>query len=94
MLVVNIAHPIILAVGTTLLFFAGKNGHIALWFIQLELISILAIYFLFVEVAASNIVPFAIIILFTVLASEGAVGLGLIINRSRGMANELQKVKF
>jgi len=54
----------------------------------------LAIYFLFVEVVSSNIVPFAVIILFTVLASEGAAGLALIVRSSRIMSNELQKVKF
>ena len=54
----------------------------------------LSVYFLFAERARRGVPVVFIIALFTTLASEGAVGLTIIVSNRRTVAGELLKRKF
>ena len=70
------------------------QGHVANWFIQLEVISLLLVYLVYVERVNAGLAPFTAIIVFTALASEGAIGLAVIVKNSRGARTELLKSRF
>ena len=92
--IISIYHPIAGARFLGVVIFLSRSGHMAIWFIQLELVSMLAVYLLFVEGARSGVPVFFIIALFTTLASEGAVGLTIIVSNRRRVVGELLKRKF
>ena len=54
----------------------------------------MSVYFLFAERARRGVPVVFIIALFTTLASEGAVGLTIIVSNRRTVAGELLKRKF
>jgi NADH:ubiquinone oxidoreductase subunit K len=72
----------------------GRQGHVANWFIQLEVVSLLIVYLVFVESAGAGLAPFIVIMIFTALASEGAIGLAVIVKNRRGSRAELLKSQF
>jgi len=73
---------------------AASGGHVANWFIQLEAFSMLVIYSIFIYRVEAGGPQISLLVLFTVLASEGAVGLAVIVRNRRSCKVELIKRRF
>lgn len=86
--------PVVVAAMVAGVSMSVKNGHLAVWFIQLEIISILSLYALLGDSSYGGPPPFSALIAFTALASEGAAGLALIVSCSRVSRGEILKAHY
>lgn len=86
--------PVVARVMVAAVIMTRGRGHVANWFIQLEAVSLLVVYVVFIERAGAGLAPFTVIIIFTALASEGAIGLAVIVKNRRGSRSEILKSRF
>lgn len=87
----NRADPITFITIATVYFFSFSKGHLAVLLIQLEILALITVYAIFLAVSGNNPVLFLALLIFTVIASEGRVGLAFLLKARRQFSPEMEK---
>jgi len=83
--------PLVTAVIVILIIFFVQRGHIGVTLIQLEFLSLFALYLVLVKFYAVSLKTVVLYLLFCVMASEAALGLSFLVVSRRQNGGELEK---
>jgi len=83
--------PLVAAVIVILIIFFVQRGHIGVTLIQLEFLSLFALYLVLVKFYAVSLKTVVLYLLFCVMASEAALGLSFLVVSRRQSGGELEK---
>ena len=83
--------PLLTAIVIILGIFFVHGGHIGVTLIQLEFLSLLALYLIFTNYCEISLKSLTLYLLFCVIASEAALGLSFLVIARRHSLKELEK---
>ena len=86
--------PLLMCVILSMLGFLGSKKHIMLVLLILEYLSVFIIYVSFIGSGTENITILLLSLIFTCVASEGAMTLTLFLAATRGRSSELSARAF
>lgn len=74
-----------------MVFFSFSKGHLAVLLIQIEMLALIRVYRVFLAVIGNSPALFLALLLFTVIASEGGVGLAFLLKVRRHSSSRIEK---
>lgn len=76
---------------TSVILFSFSQGHLAVLLIQIEILALLRIYVIFLVVTGNSPALYLSLLIFTVIAAEGGVGLAFLFKARRHSSFNIEK---
>ena len=90
-IILNRVDPITLIIVSRAYFFSFSKGHLAVLLIQLEMLALITAYAIFLAVSGGRPVLFLALLIFTVIAAEGRIGLAFLLKARRQCSPGIEK---